>query len=725
MKKSIFNIFAVAILLFSMSGFSPVSAADSTPGSFKMTVFHTNDTHANLANFSKRAAQLNDLRAEFPNNLLLDAGDVFSGTLYFNEFEGQADIVAMNYLKYDAMTFGNHEFDLGSSPDGHKSLVDFIKAAEFPLVGANLNFSQDPLFDGLQSRTITETPEDGNIYNGIIKEVNGEKVGIFGLTTEETVDISSPDKVVFSNYIDEAKQAVADFEAAGINKIIAITHIGFDDSDLVDNDKLLAANVPGIDIIVGGHTHKKLEPTFVTNEDSEPTLIVQANEYNKFLGQLDVTFNQQGVITDYDGKLHTVPGAKDEDAKVDEVAAALMKPFDDKVNETMTKQTEATAGVFLSGLRSLGGVRAGETNLGNIITDGMLSKAKEIQPKTVLAFQNGGGIRQSIPVGPITYGQAISVLPFGNTLALMELSGKELKAVFEHSVRDYPKESGAFLHISGMQLVFDGKATSGDRVVSMMVDGKEIEMDKMYHVTTNVFTATGGDGYDMLKAAYDEGRASEPGFSDWENFVNQMESIGTIKTGLEGRILAQVPFTDMSVKNWSYQYVSDLYYRDLVNGTTPTTFSPATQLTRSQAASLLVRALDLKAENAAPFTDLGKVGDATKSEIAAAFENGLVVNNDGKFKPAELVTRSQLALMINRAFENYTGEKITASAKAPFTDFGSSDEETENAISVLYELGIATGSAGKYMPAQPTSRDQAAKIISNFIYNTKQMTKAE
>ena len=153
-----------------------------------------------------------------------------------------------------------------------------------------------------------QKPEDGKIYNGIIKEVNGEKVGIFGLTTEETKDISSPEKVIFTNYIVEAKEAVAAFEKAGVNKIIALTHIGFNDSDKVDNDLLLAKNVPGIDIIVGGHTHVKLDEPFVVNKDTEPVVIVQANEYNKFLGQLDITFDEKGVIKDYSGVLHAVGG---------------------------------------------------------------------------------------------------------------------------------------------------------------------------------------------------------------------------------------------------------------------------------------------------------------------------------------------------------------------------------------------------------------------------------
>lgn len=720
MKNIFLKGFAVVVLLCSTVGSTPAFAADNQGDAedFSLTIFHTNDTHSHLDKTAKRAALVKSLQKDNPTNLLLDAGDVFSGTLYFNEFQGQASLAVMNYLEYDAMTFGNHEFDLGGSPEGHAALAEFVKGAEFPFLSTNVDFSNDELFDGLQSKVVTDEPENGHIYNGIIKELNGEKVGIFGLTTEETSSISSPEKVTFTNYIEEAKEAVAAFNDAGINKIIALTHIGFDDSDKIDNDLLLAKGVPGIDVIVGGHTHSKLDKPFVVNEDAEPVVIVQANEYNNFLGQLDVTFDENGIITNYNGVLHPVDG---EDAEIDEDAAQLIKTYTDQVKETETRATGATADVFLSGLRNLGGVRAGETNLGNIITDGMLKKAKEVNPDTVIAFQNGGGIRESIPVGPITYGEAISVLPFGNTLAIMELSGVELKAVFEHSVKDYPAESGGFLHVSGMKLVFDGEAKPGQRVISMTVDGKPIEMDEMYTVSTNVFTAKGGDGYDILAKAYEEGRGSEPGFSDWENFIEHMQSLENITTGIEGRILAKVPFNDLSFGSWAYPYVSDLYYRGLVKGTKVATYSPLQNLSRAQAASLIVRALDLRAENEAPFKDLDGWAAETKEEIAAAYEHGIVIGRDGSFAPGENVTRAQLALMIKRAYELQTGEQYIDEEHAPYSDFGSFDDETVNAISMLYDLQIATGSEGNFMPTDSATRQQAAKIISMFIYNLKQV----
>ena len=204
---------------------------------------------------------------------------------------GQADLEFMNLMKVDAMTFGNHEFDLGSSPEGHQALAEFIKAANFPFVSANVDFSKDPIFDGLFNTKISTTPENGNIYTGIVKEVNGEKVGIFGLTTAETADIASPGKITFSNYIEDAERMVAEFEEMGVNKIVALTHIGFDDNAEVDNDQELAAQVAGIDVIVGGHSHTQLDAPVVVDKDAngaekDKTIIVQAYQYADYLGNV-------------------------------------------------------------------------------------------------------------------------------------------------------------------------------------------------------------------------------------------------------------------------------------------------------------------------------------------------------------------------------------------------------------------------------------------------------
>ena len=181
-------------------------------GFLDLMVMHMNDHHGYLDNFPQISTLVNELRAEHKRNLLLHAGDVFSGDLYYNLFKGEADVAMMNNMKFDVMTFGNHEFDLGGDEEGHLALQEIIKASKFPLLGGNIDFSNDKLFDGLQTRQVVDNPEDGHIYDGIVKEIGGQKVGIFGLTTEETENIATPADVKFENYIERAKAIVKTFE---------------------------------------------------------------------------------------------------------------------------------------------------------------------------------------------------------------------------------------------------------------------------------------------------------------------------------------------------------------------------------------------------------------------------------------------------------------------------------------------------------------------------------
>lgn len=523
-----------------------------TVKNFNLSIMHVNDIHANTDKAPKLVTAVKEVRTQKPDALLLNAGDVFSGTLYFNEFLGQADLKFMNLMKVDAMTFGNHEFDLGSSPEGHKALVDFIEAAKFPFVSANVDFSKDDKFTGLFNTKIPTTPKNGNIYSGIVKVVNGEKVGIFGLTTAETKDIASPGAVTFSDYIKDAERMVAEFEAMGVNKIVALTHIGFDDNAAMDNDQVLAANVDGIDVIVGGHSHTQLNEPVVVDKDEkgavkDQTIIVQAYQYSDYLGTLDVEFDKNGIVVKHAGKL-----IKTADKVEDAEAVEFLKPYKDQIAAVNKEEIGVTLENALVSPRTSDvgyvpgtSVRASETILGNLITDGMLSKAQQYvkDKKVIMAFQNGGGIRAGIGAGPITVGEVITVLPFGNTLATMEITGAELKEAFEISFKEYPKENGGFLHVSGAKVEFDSSKPAGERVVSISYkdeDGSytKIEDAKTYTVATNAFTAKGGDGYDVLKKAYEEGRVTDLGLSDWENLKAQLiANKNDIPTVTEGRIV--------------------------------------------------------------------------------------------------------------------------------------------------------------------------------------------
>lgn len=545
-KRLRFSLSAAAIIAFLSSIVLPTGTfAAEEEENFSLTIMHMNDTHAHVEPLPNMITAIKEVRAEHPDALLFNAGDVFSGTLYFNQFKGQADLALLNMMDIDAMTFGNHEFDLGSSENGHKSLSEFIAGADFPFISANVDFSGDAYVGSKVSDTFTEDAQDSMIYDGMVKEVNGEKIGIFGLTTEETLQTSSPVNATISNYAAEAERAVAAFEEMGVDKIVALTHIGYDSNPAVGNDLMLAEQVDGIDVIVGGHSHTKLEqPTVVdTDENGEakdPTVIVQAYQYAENLGELDVEFNDQGQVVGYEGRLIDVT-----EKQADPDAVSVLASYKNEVDQVSNEEIGAVALKPLTNPRlsdSDVSVRADETELGNLITDAMLAKAQEKMPEVAIAMQNGGGIRAPIDQGPITVGEVIAVLPFGNDPAVVRLSGDEIKRILEYSVRLAPEESGGFLQVSGMKFTYDSTKEAGSRVVSMQVKQgdvyADIQPDQMYAVTTNNFTAKGGDGYDVFAQAYAEGRVQDLGEIDWEQFRDYMveDLNGEVNPVIEGRI---------------------------------------------------------------------------------------------------------------------------------------------------------------------------------------------
>jgi 2',3'-cyclic-nucleotide 2'-phosphodiesterase (5'-nucleotidase family) len=491
-------------------------------GPFTMSLLHTNDTHAYVEQFPKLITAVNELRSQKENSLLLNAGDVFSGTLYFRQYLGLADLYFMNLLGFDAMTLGNHEFDKDSA-----TLANFIKHAEFPIVSSNVNMAQDADLGPLFNNSIGGTNEQGEIFPAIIKEVYGEEVGILGLTTEDTAFLANPgDDIVFENAVEKANETVAMLEAKGVDKIIALSHLGY------QPDLEFAEKVDGIDVIVGGHSHTKLDAPVVV-EKEEPTVIVQANEYLKYLGVLDVTFDENGVIAAYTGELKDL-AAYTEDA----AAKAKVEEFKAPLTE-LQKQVVGNTSVPLDGERA--DVRSKETNLGNLIADGMAAKANEFIP-TYIAMQNGGGIRASIDQGDITLGEVLTVLPFGNNLVTLDLTGDEILAALEHSVS--APGQGAFMQVSGLKFKYDPAKPIGERVwyvEALTADGyEELQQDKLYRVATNAFTADGGDGYSMFKSAKDEGRITELYIVDFEVFTSYLEKFNPVSPQVEGRIVAEV-----------------------------------------------------------------------------------------------------------------------------------------------------------------------------------------
>lgn len=318
MKKILSKLSIFSTILILLSSFvlprtifaKPARDLTLNPQNFTLTIMHTNDSHARVEQRPKLATAVHEVRSQSPDAILVDAGDVFSaGTPYFEKYLGLADLWFMNDIHYDAMTFGNHEFDKGS-----EVLSNFIKQMTFPMVSANIYLKHDPYLLPLYINEISYNPVGGNIYPAIVKQVNGEKVGIFGLTA-----YSFP-PVGFYDPYSKASATVAALQSQGINKIIVLSHLGF------DSDQKLATSVNGIDVIVGGHSHSTvLEKPFVVNK-IEPTIIVHAGIWLSSLGLLNVTFNPQGVAIAQDGKLLNLNNyAPDpvEQAKVMEFKAGL------------------------------------------------------------------------------------------------------------------------------------------------------------------------------------------------------------------------------------------------------------------------------------------------------------------------------------------------------------------------------------------------------------------
>lgn len=503
---------ALTVLLVLLASCNQVSnpLQFTSPGKTTViTILHTNDIHGHLDNMPRLSTAITRIRegSGKDNTLLLDAGDVFSGSIYFHLYQGQASLWFMNYLRYDAMCLGNHDFDKGLD-----ILTQFVSGTKFHIISSNIQFPPKNML----GNTITPW---------VIIEMNGERYGILGLTTEETTEISSPGTdVIINDHVSAARLAVAELERNGINKIIALTHIGWNE------DLKLAREVGDIDIIIAGHSHTVPEvyPT-VVNEDGTPTLIAQAGEYAKYLGHLSITFNEAGVVKDWTGSEIV---RLDETVAEDATCAAKLAEYRAPVEKTMATVISKTL-ADLDGERSH--VRSQETNLGDLITDSMLYKAGRTGAS--IAMLNGGSIRASVPAGDVTLGQVMSILPFDNYLVAFDLTGEQIIAALENGVSQVEDEQGRFPQVSGLRFVWDPGAKPGSRIVSVEVEeagGYEpINVSNSYRVVTTNYLYQGGDGYMMFSQG---ANYINLGYIDYEVLAEYITANSPVNPGIEGRI---------------------------------------------------------------------------------------------------------------------------------------------------------------------------------------------
>ena len=454
---------------------------------YELTLLHTNDHHGailptadNRGGLAERATFVESVRKGNPNVLLVDAGDINTGTALSNMFAAQVDIMAYNAIGYDAAVFGNHEFD------GTQAKLDAqLKEADFPFVCSNI-VTADGKFLG------------GHQY--LIKDYDGFRVGIFGITTLRTKLIASPDKsLVFIPEIDAAKAVVAVLklkEKADI--IIGLTHMG-DVKEAEDHvtSLELAAAAPGIDIIVDGHSHTYMEtPRKIGN-----TYIVSANEWGKYVGEGKLRV-VDGKLVSFDWQAVEINNKDKETYAPDPAVAALIAPFKEKADATLNDVAGEALDDFVFGNRL---TRYGETALGNMITDANVWYFRTVYNQNIdFAFHNGGNMRADLPRGPITMEQILTVLPFENYLYIVDLKGSDVIELFNF-IATIPQGNGGFPQFSKeVRCTIDKSAGQEKGVVKdLTIGGLPVDPDKTYRLCTNDYTLAGGDGYVVMKKATD------------------------------------------------------------------------------------------------------------------------------------------------------------------------------------------------------------------------------
>lgn len=480
------------------------ASASSAPSGKHITILHTNDMHARAVasspemGFAKVKGIFNQYRSQNPDTLTLDAGDAVHGTPFATLVRGESVVKVMNEMGYDAMVPGNHEFNYGWN-----RLVELSQMLKFPMLSSNVKKSDGT--DLFKPYTI--------------KEVDGVKIGIIGFSTPETSYKTSPKNVEGLTFADPAVEAkkIVDELKGKADVIVAVGHLGEDKSS-IDTSLKLVKEVPGIDVFIDGHSHTVLEHGL--NADNN-TLIASAGEYTKYVGVVDLWVDG-GKVVKKEAKLVDEKAAAD--IKPDEKVASLVASIQ-KEQEPILKEKVGETPVKLEGSREL--ARTSETNLGDLLADAMRDVSQ-----SDIAMTNGGGIRASIEAGTITKGDIVTVLPFGNQIVQLKVTGEDIVAALENGVSDYPESKGGFPQVSGVSFKIDKSKPKGSRVHSVMVGGKALDPKATYTLATNDFMSIGGDQYTMF-SKYSQ--AGMYGALD-EALISYIQKGGKVPAEPQGRI---------------------------------------------------------------------------------------------------------------------------------------------------------------------------------------------
>lgn len=537
-----------------------------------ITLLHTNDIHSHLlpSTISKQPKQggvariktlINAARQHYGDDhvLLLDAGDYSQGSIFYNLWKGAEAVMWLNDFNYDAITLGNHEFDLGvqNLADRFNGVPISITEQQYstekltiPVVCANLEIAEN-------------SPLSNWVKPSIIIQKGQQRFGIIGLVTDTTRFISQvDDSIKFLPYVESVRREVKYLKAQGINKIILVSHYGY------EVDKHYSKELTDIDVIVSGHDHALLAttaqltqqeistqdtdvqgeyPTIVKDAQGKNILLVSAMEWGRWLGQLHLTFNDEGEVISWTGEPLLVRGCEnnhcDKAIAADEHLTRKLSHYQEPLKQYQ-KMVIGQIGQDFTAER--GQLRHQEMPIGNLLTDSILA-ATQKKYKADAVIINSGGIRSALNKGVLTYADLLMVLPFSNQIYIAELTGEQLIATLDHGLSHAQgKSSGSFPQIAGMQLQYCKQGCSHSllpqgRVTALKINNTPVKLAKKYRIALPAFLAKGGDFYSMVKAACKN--TTQRCYNTFDIFIDvamaYINKNSPVMHPLQGRIIAE------------------------------------------------------------------------------------------------------------------------------------------------------------------------------------------
>ena len=713
--KKLSALFLALVMAFSLA--VPAGAAnwdDDLTG--HIVILHTNDVHGAIDNYASVAALKDAYEAAGAQVLLMDAGDFSQGSTSVNVSEGATAVELMNMAGYDVATTGNHEFDFG-----YANLKTLMEQAEFPILAANAFTAEGELAMDEANTTF---------------QLGDVTVGVFGLATPETATKAHPAKLEGVTFLAEdelfacAQEQVDELTAAGCDYIICLGHLGIDAESTGNRSIDLLENVTGIDVFIDGHSHSTqsdiAEETNGTGMVGD-TILTSTGTKLESVGVVDIAAD--GTIDASTISMEELNAT--EGFTPDQDIATRVSEINAQIEEDMG-QVIGTSEVDLDGVRE--NVRASETNLGDLITDAMLWQAGQDNEEVDAAITNGGGIRASIAAGDITKKSVNDVLPFGNTLYVVELTGAELLEALEASTYCTPEPVGAFPQVAGIEFTINTGAAydagenypgttyaepaSINRVTIQTVGGQAFDADATYTIVTNDFLAAGGDTYYAFSAAesgYDTGISLDQVVMDY--ITEELD--GTVTAAAYGQTanrIHTISYNDVTAGDWFTPDVIYVTLTGLMNGTGDG-FSPNNNINRAQLVTVLYRMAgqpEVTGEN--PFTDVPDGQWYTDAVLWAAENNITDGTSETTFSPNNPLTREQMATFLYRFADFETEEPIEITGYlCCYTDADLVADYAVNAMTWAVGEGVISGIGDNTLaPDNTASRAQMATVLTRY-----------